>query len=65
MKFKARTPRQIPESATATHSWFALWPVTINGETRWLECVTVEFSYFAGHLTAMPGWFPKSFVNEA
>jgi hypothetical protein len=27
-----------------TKSWFALWPVTIGLETRWLEWVTVDRS---------------------
>ena len=23
--------------------WYALWPVTVKGETRWLEWVAVEY----------------------
>jgi hypothetical protein len=62
MKFITQPPPQIPDGAIATYSWFAFWPITIKKETRWLERVTVEYIYFSGYLTALPGWFPKRFL---
>jgi hypothetical protein len=43
MRWTARKPVTIATSGTTrVRSWFALLPVTINSETRWLERVAVE-----------------------
>lgn len=57
-----KEPKQIPSGATMSISWFALFPVRVKNETRWLERVTVEYEYFPGYLTAMPGWTAKRFL---
>jgi hypothetical protein len=49
MRWSSSSPdRQRPN---LVRRWFALWPVTVGGETRWLERVTVEYQdspYFFG-----------------
>ena len=43
MRWTARKPVTITTSGTyRVRSWFALLPVTIGPETRWLERVAVE-----------------------
>ena len=32
-----------PADGNEVNQWFALWPVTVGGETRWLEWVAVEY----------------------
>ena len=41
-------------------TWFALFPVTVNGETRWLEKVTVEY-YYDGVIKNE--WRPQYFID--
>lgn len=58
---------------TRTRSWFALLPVKIGDETRWLEWVTVKDKYVkiwrksVEGCRARPdfweGWIPKGFVK--
>ena len=43
-----------------TKSWFALFPITINGETRWLERVTVQFFYSP----LRKDWVPEYFIDD-
>jgi hypothetical protein len=43
MRWTARKPETIAlRGSMRVRSWFALLPVTINSETRWMERVTVE-----------------------
>lgn len=45
-------------------SWFALFPVTIGNETRWLENVSVEYEYrfYGGGLSPTMKWQKNRFV---
>lgn len=36
---------------------FALFPISINGETRWLEWVTIEYRYDYG-------WYKYRFTDQ-
>jgi hypothetical protein len=47
--------------------WFAVLPVSISGETRWLEWVAAEFydaPYFAGGGFTQYMYKPVRFVDE-
>jgi hypothetical protein len=47
-------------------TWFALWPVTLNNEVRWLERVKVlqKFDeYITGHGGFVSGWENIRFLN--
>jgi hypothetical protein len=47
--------------------WFAILPVSIGGETRWLEWVAAEFTdtpYFAGEGFTEYSYEPVRFVDE-
>lgn len=49
-----------------TTSWFALWPVTIGTETRWLERVSVLEEYRVPCLACGdPFWAKRRFVEDA
>jgi hypothetical protein len=44
--------------------WFAFWPVTVKGETRWLEWVAVEYRIvIAGYSDVRPGKIHKHAVH--
>ena len=48
------------------HKWFALFPVRIKNETRWLETVEVEQIYVNKTSPSgepEPGWYNLNFVN--
>ncbi|NBW21876.1 MAG: hypothetical protein EBR82_79370 [Caulobacteraceae bacterium] len=32
-----------PAEGNTISQWFAFWPITVGGETRWLEWVAVEY----------------------
>jgi hypothetical protein len=51
VRWKSWYPAKVGERRTT--SWFAILPVKIDGEIRWLEWVSVEWQY-----TAVPDWFP-------
>ena len=45
-----------PADGNEVSQWFAVLPVTVGGETRWLEWVAVEYRIvIAGALNARPG----------
>lgn len=46
---------------TKIKSWFALFPITIDGETRWLEKVTVLYQY--DHIFKKQ-FVPQYFIDE-
>lgn len=50
------------------HKWFALFPVTIGRETRWLETVEVEQKYteIISPCGDEPerGWYNLNFTNK-
>ena len=46
---------------TKIKSWFALFPVTLRGETRWLEKVTVLYQY--DHIFQKT-FVPQCFIDE-
>ena len=49
------------------HQWFALFPVTIDNETRWLERVEVEQIYvdkISPSGEPEPGWYNLKFINK-
>lgn len=45
-------------------TFFAWRPVTLRGETRWLETVTVTGCYFVGVLTEKCYFMAKSFKDK-
>jgi len=57
--------RNISPSAgeTRVREWFAILPVVIQGEQRWLETVLVEEEYAnAGEEGWI--WLPRKFLNK-
>jgi hypothetical protein len=53
-----------PADGNEVSQWFAFWPVTIGGETRWLEWVAVEYRIvIAAALNARPGQIQKHAVR--
>ncbi len=49
---------------TIQRSWFAFLPVTICGETRWLEKITVEGYWWHGPITKNWWWESKKFIDK-
>jgi hypothetical protein len=49
---------------TIQRSWFAFLPVTVHGETRWLEKVTVEGYWWYGPITNKWWWEVKKFIDK-
>jgi hypothetical protein len=43
--------------------WFSFLPITINGETRWLEFVKVKGYYFLNNFNDNWYWINLEFVN--
>jgi hypothetical protein len=43
--------------------WFAFFPITINGETRWLEYVKVKGYYYLNDFNDKWHWNSKGFVD--
>lgn len=41
---------------------FALLPITLGRETRWLEFVTIKYIY-AGYHHIRGCWYPDSFID--
>jgi hypothetical protein len=56
-----------PADGNEVSQWFAFWPVTVGGETRWLEWVAVEYRIvIAGYSDALkvrPGKIHKHAVR--
>lgn len=49
------------------HQWFAIIPVTIDNETRWLERVEVEQIYINTTTPSgepEPNWYNLKFINQ-
>lgn len=60
-----KSDAQRPDSIV--RSWFAIWPVTLQGETRWLEWVAVEYRdspYFTGDGYTAYSYRPIRFIEE-
>jgi hypothetical protein len=49
---------------TRIRSWFAWWPVTCEGETRWMERVTVEQVYAGTSMMGEDPGAPFSWMNK-
>jgi hypothetical protein len=45
-----------------TKTWFAIFPITIKGETRWLEKVTVLQEWYAPD--KQWGWYNIKFIDK-
>lgn len=45
-----------------TKKKFAIFPITINYETRWLEWVNIRYKYFED--CWFYGWIPTEFIDE-
>ncbi len=52
---------------------FAILPISIDGETRWLEWVTVRYVYYSGTIRKdwttnqfyrYYGWFEEEFIDD-
>lgn len=52
---------------------FAILPISIDGETRWLEWVTVKYEYYerrpcrrdlTGEFCVVTGWVATEFIDE-
>lgn len=57
------------EGETRTQTWFAIWPVKIGNEIRWLERVTVEWKYIYVNAFLPPcmpylKWQKMRFIDE-
>ena len=48
---------------------FAILPIKINDEIRWLEWVTVKYQYYTckwiSNDYAVSDWFPEEFIDDA
>lgn len=55
----------IPDDTVATQKYFAFFPVTLNGETRWLEYVEVD-CVFKNNLGDgyVRRWWPWKFTDQ-
>lgn len=64
MKFLPKEPESHPYGTVSSESWFAWLPVTIDGETRWLERVTVEYVWGMGnfYMGQGDGWQLNKFL---
>ena len=63
MRFIKKDPYYPPNGKIESLTWFAIIPVTIDKETRWLEKVTVEYEYWEGYgAYAEPHWSQKRFL---
>ena len=56
-----------PADGNTISQWFAFWPVTVGGETRWLEWVAVEYRIviagYTANLKVKPGRITKHAVR--
>ena len=59
MRFKSKKQHGI----IIERKWFAFFPVSINGETRWLEFVKVRGYYYLNDLYDKWYWNSKDFVD--
>lgn len=50
-------------NTSTVKTWFAWFPVTIDGETRWLEKVSVTGYYYIGQATGQLRFMQQSFFN--
>lgn len=65
MRFLKRESSLPPNGKLDTSSWFAILPVTVNDEIRWMETVTVEYEYWEGYgAFAAPCWIATKFVDK-
>jgi len=44
-------------------TFFAFFPITVDGETRWLETVTIKGYWWLGKYSNIWWWESQSFVN--
>jgi hypothetical protein len=51
------------DSVIIERKWFAFFPITINGETRWLEIVKVRGYYWLGLSSGNWYWHSLDFVD--
>ena len=42
---------------------FAILPITIEREARWLEWVTVKYEYYVNR-DSLAGWWPTEFIDD-
>ena len=56
------------EATKKTKTKFLWWPMTIDGETRWLETAKIEYRVQRESYMILPGhnysWEPMRFINE-
>lgn len=52
------------DEATKIIKKFAILPIMIDGEIRWLERVTIEYTYTYGRDGGGPRWFATKFVDR-
>jgi hypothetical protein len=65
MRFIKKEPIYPQEGEKQIETWFAIWPVTIDNETRVFEKVSVEYRYWGGYgAFAEPCWNKTRFINE-
>lgn len=57
MRFYTKDSGIMKYSRYRDRKFFALWPITIDGETRWLEWVSVYEEYKQGEWRKQ--WFNK------
>lgn len=61
MRFKNKNRDNLGKTCSVTR--FAIFPITVNGETRWLENVTIEGYYYIGCVTNMVRFMEQRFIN--
>ena len=66
MRFKQPQPVIHSYGEMRTQSWFALGPITIEDETRWLERVTVEYVWAMGnfYMGDPDHWAANRFIDQ-
>ena len=59
MRFDTKKQNEV----VIVRKWFAFFPITINGETRWLEFVKVRGYYWLNSFTNNWRWESQLFVD--
>jgi len=65
MRCKSKNRNKALQRQEEVRTFFAWYPITINGETRWMETVTVRGYWFIGMLTNEVRFNELEFVDQA
>lgn len=61
---KITKPETLYPGATKIVKKFAFLPITIGKETRWLESVTICYTWDYHEFSDLPYWKPLHFINK-